>query len=372
LGSVLLDADSQLTQYTANFNKTTEQISDALVYLENLLFVNVDINGDGNISRAEMTEYLGYVSIYNKNMTRLALWCQSATPGSFCYGNSSSVPVQDMYNDAANNFNTAPYHTFDGSGVSVIASMTSTFPNPSFTAEECATYDSFSNPTTYKFVETNWDVVGPAGSINQVCGYSNGIVNSAFTSTNILDGSQTYFVDNNPVSQTNWYKRVYCINVAYQLPCGTTAGYQSIGGNCYSPCPIGSQASDPTSPTVCYIACSPTYLQYTLYSSTLYQCVYYDASLDTFTFNTTSFAREFTTGTQESHSSYTCSVGLFYDGTPIDLIPVLGFSGITFSFMDTSSTETEVRFLYLFTFDKILIQFISYYYYCAIFSLMCL
>jgi hypothetical protein len=40
-------------------------------------------------------------------------------------------------------------------------------------------------------------------------------------------------------------------------------------------------------------------------------------------------------------SSYTCTIGLIYDGTPIDLTPKLTMDGVTFSFLDTSSSETR-------------------------------
>ena len=39
--------------------------------------------------------------------------------------------------------------------------------------------------------------------------------------------------------------------------------------------------------------------------------------------------------------SYECTVGLIYDGTPIDLNPQLGQHGVAFSFIDTSSSETR-------------------------------
>ena len=39
--------------------------------------------------------------------------------------------------------------------------------------------------------------------------------------------------------------------------------------------------------------------------------------------------------------SYFCVVGLIYDGMPIDLNPQLGRHGVTFSFIDTSSSETR-------------------------------
>ena len=39
--------------------------------------------------------------------------------------------------------------------------------------------------------------------------------------------------------------------------------------------------------------------------------------------------------------SYQCAVGLIYDGTPVDLTPRLGQHGVTFSFIDTSSSESR-------------------------------
>eukprot|EP01035_Chromulina_nebulosa_P044005 gene44005-59605_t len=43
----------------------------------------------------------------------------------------------------------------------------------------------------------------------------------------------------------------------------------------------------------------------------------------------------------ESRDGFECSVGLFYDGTPIDLKAELTTYGIVFSYMDTSTTEIK-------------------------------
>lgn len=40
-------------------------------------------------------------------------------------------------------------------------------------------------------------------------------------------------------------------------------------------------------------------------------------------------------------SGYECSVGLTYDGTPIDLQAQLNLNGVSFQYLDTSSGETE-------------------------------
>jgi hypothetical protein len=347
LGSILFDADTQLAQYTASFNSTAEQIFDALIYLTNLLFTNVDINGDGNITRVEMLQYLSYLSVYNVNTTAyVTLWCQVAVAGSYCYDNTDSILVTDMYNDAVNNFYAAPYHTFDGSGVEVVYGMTSTYPNPEFSATECAVYDSFSNPTTFKHVETSWSLSGPANAINQVCGYSNGISVSAYTTTSILDGSQTNFVDNIPVTDNDLYKRVYCINVSYKLACGTTAGYQYVAPNCYSPCPNGYQV-DTLNPVNCVATCQTTLSTivgpFFVASSSLNNCTFQNTVSGNFFYQANAvISRNFVPGENETLTSYTCSVGLFYDGTPIDLVPALGFAGVTFSYLDTSITESEV------------------------------
>ena len=89
---------------------------DINAYLYNLLQVGVDTNGDGNITRTEMMVALENRLIYSTGMVDLNLWCQTASFGSYCYGDlGDNVPVASMYSDALENFN--QINSFDGSGI---------------------------------------------------------------------------------------------------------------------------------------------------------------------------------------------------------------------------------------------------------------
>ena len=114
----------------------------------------------------------------------------------------------------------------------------------------------------------------------------------------MLSGKQTYFLDRAHADATNLNKRVYCISVESCAPKSSNINYQ-----CYAPCPSGSSLSS-TDPT----QCSPGNVRRNVSTTTV---------------------------------SYQCAIGLIYDGTPIDLNPQLGKHGVTFSFIDTSSSETR-------------------------------
>ena len=79
LGSVLFQADSKLRQYSAN--ASAYFLINVEAYLLNLLHVGVDVNGDGNITTAEMLTALSNRLIYTPGMTQLPLWCRSALWG---------------------------------------------------------------------------------------------------------------------------------------------------------------------------------------------------------------------------------------------------------------------------------------------------
>lgn len=114
LGSVLFQADSKLRQYSAN--ASAYFLINVEAYLLNLLHVGVDVNGDGNITTAEMLTALSNRLIYTPGMTQLPLWCRSAVVGSYCYDDfgGNVVEVHSIYSDAMNNYNLTG--TFDGSG----------------------------------------------------------------------------------------------------------------------------------------------------------------------------------------------------------------------------------------------------------------
>ena len=111
---MLFQADTKLRQYSANASAYDTVTIE--YYLYNLLHVGVDVNGDGNITTAEMFSALRNRLIYSCGMTQLPLWCQSAQVGAYCYEDfgGSIVEVNSVYIDALLNFNLTG--TFDGSG----------------------------------------------------------------------------------------------------------------------------------------------------------------------------------------------------------------------------------------------------------------
>ena len=163
---------------------------------------------------------------------------------------------------------------------------------PSWSSDTCREFDDSINGSA--IITAQWSIAS-SPPIKRVCGYVNGYLNNEFSTSAVLSGSQTYFQDFVPASSSNLNKRVYCIAVEY-----CAKGATKINYICYAPCPAGTTASN----TVCL----PGNLHRNVSTTTV---------------------------------SYQCAVGLIYDGTPIDLNPQLGQHGVTFSFIDTSSSETR-------------------------------
>ena len=190
-------------------------------YLGSLLKVQVDSNGDGNITRTEMVNALKYRSIVNLP-TALKLWCRTPVWGGYCYGDAdpNMIAVSDMYKDMMKNFYSSIYHTFDGSGNPLVSSMTSTYPSPSWPASQCQQYNM--KFTTTPLVSTNW-LMSSITSVYRVCGYVNGGLSSAFSTsvtTDALSGKTTSFTDTNaPAAIVANFKRVYCVSVDYAAGC---------------------------------------------------------------------------------------------------------------------------------------------------------
>jgi hypothetical protein len=95
-------------------NTTAFALTDIQIYLFNLLRVDVDVNGDGTITRAEVMTALSNRLVYSSGMTNLKLWCRFASVSADCF--TDSVQLNDIYADAMLNFNST--QTFDGSGKS--------------------------------------------------------------------------------------------------------------------------------------------------------------------------------------------------------------------------------------------------------------
>jgi hypothetical protein len=250
-------------------------------YLYNLLRVEVDVNGDGNITRSEMVNALKTSQLYSRSIDVLKLWCQSTDvspnrPTNFCYENFNDVvQVSDMFRDAMSNFNATG--TFDGSGIDELTSMQATYPSPGWNITTCKAFDRSVNPNAV--ITASWKMA-KTRPIKRTCGYVNGILDNDFSTSDVLTGAKTTFQDNTNTSILS-NKRVYCIAVEF---CKT--GYIVSNGMCYSS--IGNTTVSPP------------------------------ASI-----------------------RYECAVGLVYDGTPTELRPKLTRNGIVFEFMDTSSSESK-------------------------------
>jgi hypothetical protein len=181
-------------------------------YLFHLLSIDIDVNGDGTITYQEMLSYLESRSIYTEGMENaLPLWCSS--PSSCQY---SGYSVASLFEEALNFFITSTMHKFDGSGSELIENLSSTFPSPAWNDSTCRKYDS--SYTGSAHVYTSWNFTQVSGyTIQKVCGYVNGLLNSDFTTTRLLKGKQTNFVDNSPLLPSNSFKRVYCVLVFYKV-----------------------------------------------------------------------------------------------------------------------------------------------------------
>jgi len=200
LGSLLFNSDRTLLE------APKLDILNTLRYLFNLLSVSIDVNGDGIISTDEMLNYLQSRSIYSTSMESFPLWYGPD-------GTSHSIyDVADMYNEAKSLYQKSPKYKFDGSGLTFISNLTSTFPKPSWNDSMCETYD-VSRPN-HKFVRTSWNFI-KGYAIKKVCGYINGFRSNQFQTTKILEGNQTYFTDTSLLSETDSYKRVYCVFVYF-------------------------------------------------------------------------------------------------------------------------------------------------------------
>ena len=206
LCSLLFQSDITLNSYTASYTNKTD-VYGVSQYLLSILKIEVDINGDGIISRTEITAALGYRSIQSSALASIPVWNNA--------NYTDSVPVMDLFNDAITSFNLSPKHTFDGSGASDLHSITSTYPNTNWNSALCYQYDSFLN-SNYSPVSVTWQYSQSysnivAGGLAQVCGYVNGrLINDFDMSYNLNDGYQTNLLDNGADSDLS-FKRVYCL-----------------------------------------------------------------------------------------------------------------------------------------------------------------
>ena len=234
LGTLLMNSDSTLIQASKGF-LTASPLAQANTeaYLNHLLSVDIDINGDGQISNEEMLRYLQSRSIYSVGMQNLSVWCSPAIAPSPSKCHRYLYPVNSIFTESIHNFLTSSKHKFDGSGVAFITNLTSTFPSPSWNDEMCRAYDSTYGPD-YKHVRTTWNFTHLYGyQIQKVCGYVNGVLNNDFSTTRLLAGEQTDFVDFNSISPTNQFKRVYCVLVYFLWKGASTQAFECAVGLFY-------------------------------------------------------------------------------------------------------------------------------------------
>ena len=227
LGSLLLNSDVTLQQYTATYGSSSKDtINSALVYLKSLI-VSIDLNGDTYITGTEMRYMLTVKSITYYDALRY-IWCPIATSALGCL---SYVPVDKMYADAVSNFHRAPMHTFDGSqiltasGEPVIYNLQATYPNPKFANEECSLHNILDGKVP---PQVTWSF--RSGFNGDVCGYSNGYVDPSFNAashvtTQLRSGSLTSYVDR---IESPTAKRVQCIVVNDQFLCTVGLSYVSF------------------------------------------------------------------------------------------------------------------------------------------------
>ena len=233
LGSLILNSDVTLQQFTASYySSSVDTLNSAAVYLKNLIN-SIDVNGDTDITSMEMQYMLKVKSISNfKTNIYGYVWC--ATPTTGC--SVSKVSVRTMFSNARANFHTAPFHTFDGSGIlnannaPAIYKFQATYPNPKFTNEECSNYNILDGNVPPR---VTWNFSSPMISDLNVCGYNNGVVdpdfNAAARSTiDLRNGKLTSYFNRNSSSA----KRVLCLVVNDRFVCTVALSYVSALKQC--------------------------------------------------------------------------------------------------------------------------------------------
>ena len=189
--------------------------------LKNILEQEVDTNSNEEITKDEIISALIVKNIYSNGMRSLPVWCSSLSASRTCA--DSAIAPATVLLDALNNFQTSVEHTFDGSGFAELSSLTSTYPDSSWSAADCQAYDHGSiYGANAKNVVTKWRVAAPTATGTyylQTCGYINGLKSSVFTTDDVLKGRRSNFTDNIAISSDNRFKRVYCISVYFSLGC---------------------------------------------------------------------------------------------------------------------------------------------------------
>jgi hypothetical protein len=208
LGSLYLMANRLLRSYSELFYEIDRAIARA--HLFDLITITLDVDGDQVITRDEFLIALadGSVDSLHMRTADFPAWCRNVldvkSPCSY-----ESIPTEEIFNDAYNNYLNSPSHTFDGSASSFVTSMSATFPSTSWTSAMCR-----ARQDQNAVVQWNFTKLTQPASIRRVCGYTNGVMNSDFEDdSNLQLGITSTFIDTLPVDADNGPKRVYCISV---------------------------------------------------------------------------------------------------------------------------------------------------------------
>ena len=313
LGLFVLAADKQLRRFSQDYDGSEDSINTARSYLKMFLYERVDLSGDGVITREEMLLSLSYQGIFTAPLvtTVPSIWCpqpptMASSPPVACF--ADSVPVATLLADALTNYgNSYNDHTFDGSGSPYIKSMVSTFPDPSYSANMCKQYDHSQvvAPGTSQALVTSWsygaNVAPYTFTKYKVCGYVNGMLDNDYGigAGSLSSGNQQYFPDDASLA-SGGYKRINCILLQYYVA-------SIISKSSVIECSVGMY-----------------YVRDTI-TTKLNLNHWQSRSCIQFSFH------------------YVCQI---QDGTPMELEPFLMWEGITFSYVDTSSNEEMVSWLF--------------------------
>ena len=215
LFSILIQSDLTLRSFTQNYNTTSPY--DVEHYINQMLNVELDENGDGDISRDEIIQAMKYRSLQSTIIAQssaIPLWKIGSVPD-----DDNSVRVSVVYDTMLANYNGA-MKSFDGSGSEVVAFVTTDYPNSSWTSDHCNQYDAYNNPNNYSAVQVNWGYYQSLDSLRsnygllQVCAYVNGQRVQQY-SKGSQDLSFTNFTGDKESKDLS-YKRVYCIVLSYK------------------------------------------------------------------------------------------------------------------------------------------------------------
>lgn len=214
LFSILIQSDLTLRSFTQDNGTSSEY--DIHYYITEMLNVELDENGDGYISREETILAMKYRSltstVITSKSTLLPLWRYKST---LIY---DLVSISELYKNMRTNYQGGT-KSFDGSGIDIVTSISTDYPNSSWTSAHCNQYDAYNNPN-YAAVQVNWaysqsvsDLKNSEG-LNQVCAYVNGQLAQQYSQHGSQDLSITNFIGDQ-ISNDLSYKRVYCIVVMY-------------------------------------------------------------------------------------------------------------------------------------------------------------